>query len=159
MGPSFPKTLFFLRSIFMHKRSWFNLFLLLSLFLSMAVTPGAGRAQAPATPPPPELAQGGQPLSAVQQITMPAVDVEALLAEDLERLAAGLPQRFAQPIPVQLTPANSGTWESLPDGSWLWRLRIAGACLQPGLHLLDALRRPAVLVYARLSNHPRPFGG
>ena len=113
----------------MHKKFWLNLFLLASLLLSLA-SPGAVRADeaslpSAVPPPPPELAQGGQPLSAVPQISMPAVDVEALLAEDLERLAAGLPQRFAQPIPVQLSPANSGAWESLPDGSWLWRLRIA----------------------------------
>jgi len=77
------------------------------------------------TPPPPELAQQAQPLETVPQVVMPPVDVAALLAEDVTRATQGLPPRFAQPIPVQIDPENSGLWEVLPDGSDLWRLRIS----------------------------------
>jgi len=63
-------------------------------------------------------------------ITMPAVDVEALMAEDVLRYEEGLPPRFAQPIPVQITPAGYGIWEAQADGTRLWRLRISspGRC-------------------------------
>ncbi len=113
----------------MDKRLWLNLFLLVSWLSSLAVPGGAARSAASfppaASPPPPELAQGGQPLSAVPQVSMPAVDVEALLDEDRQRMADGLPTRFAQPMAVRLDPGNSGAWERLADGAWLWRLRIA----------------------------------
>jgi|GEM_PF-892364 len=112
----------------MDKKRWINLFLLVSLLFSLVI-PGGAAAAAPvlpaSAPPPPELAQGGQPLGAVPQVSMPAVDVEALLAEDWQRMADGLPTRFAQPMAVRLDPGNSGAWERLADGAWLWRLRIA----------------------------------
>ena len=58
---------------------------------------------------------------------MPEVDVDSLLAEDAEResVARPVPARYAKGLPVAFTPANSGTWEELDDGSRLWRLRIA----------------------------------
>ncbi len=57
---------------------------------------------------------------------MPTVDVEALRAEDTEREHAGVavPLRFATSLPVDFTPYNGGTWETLQNGSRLWRLRI-----------------------------------
>jgi len=68
-----------------------------------------------------------QPLGNVEILRMPPVDVAALLAEDEIRAAQGLPPRFAQPIPVVVTPWNHGTWETLSDGTSLWRLRILSA--------------------------------
>ena len=58
---------------------------------------------------------------------MPMVDTAALEAEDHERERSGSPvaPRFAKSIPVVYTLDNSGTWETLNDGSRLWRLRIA----------------------------------
>ena len=73
--------------------------------------------------PPEPLAQGGGPLSEVEIVRMPAVDVQALLAEDKQR-PKDAPLRFAQPIKVRLTPATNDTWETLDDGTLLWRLRI-----------------------------------
>jgi subtilisin-like proprotein convertase family protein len=52
------------------------------------------------------------------------VDVAALQAEDVQRAREGLPRRFAYPFEVQISPATHGVWETLPDGSRLWRLRI-----------------------------------
>ncbi len=70
---------------------------------------------------------GAKSVETVERMVMPEVDVDSLLAEDLERESAGrpVPARYAKGLPVVFTPANSGTWEELGDGSRLWRLRIA----------------------------------
>jgi len=62
-------------------------------------------------------------LARVPAITMPAVDTAGLLAEDATREQEGLPERFAQSFPVELTPANAGRWETVGADA-LWRLRI-----------------------------------
>ena len=80
--------------------------------------------------------QGGVPRSAlpgvmaveeVQRFVMPEVDLAKLQAEDAERESTTLsvPARFAANLPVSITPENSGTWETLADGSKLWRMRFA----------------------------------
>ena len=60
----------------------------------------------------------------IDKAEMPYVDVQALLAEDALEEGKGLPFRFGSPIEVNLNLNNSGTWETLPDGSRLWRLNI-----------------------------------
>ena len=85
---------------------------------------------------------GVRSIDTIERREMPWVDVEALLAEDAERdrLRASGPARFAKDIFVAFTPNNSGTWETLDDGSRLWRLRIASAgalSLNLGLELFD----------------------
>ncbi len=55
---------------------------------------------------------------------MPAVDVEALLAEDVIEEEQGLPFRFGAGFEVDYNLYNAGTWDELPDGSGLWRLKI-----------------------------------
>jgi lysyl endopeptidase len=77
--------------------------------------------------PLPSSLPGAKSVEAIESIVMPAVDVDSLLAEDAARESAGkpAPARFAMGLPVVFTLANSGTWEDLGDGSWLWRLRIA----------------------------------
>ena len=56
---------------------------------------------------------------------MPPVDVPALLLED-ETRGSHRPSTvfFAQPIPVNVTPLDYGTWENLSDGTSIWRLRV-----------------------------------
>jgi hypothetical protein len=56
--------------------------------------------------------------------TMAPVDVAALLAEDSAPSAIRVPFRVAYPIPLELSIDDAGTWETLPDGGTLWRLRI-----------------------------------
>ncbi len=58
---------------------------------------------------------------------MPVVDVERLRAEDAltDDAPRPGPVRFAVPIEVTYDLENSGTWETLGDGSRLWRLRVA----------------------------------
>ncbi len=81
-------------------------------------------------------ASGGQPpglvrdvaaLSAVDLEVLPAIDTEPLLREDLAREAEGKPgpARFAVMRETSFAPGRDGTWETLEDGSRLWRLRIS----------------------------------
>ncbi|HVP13820.1 MAG TPA: Ig-like domain-containing protein [Phycisphaerae bacterium] len=69
-----------------------------------------------------------QPLSAVEQVQMPPIDLEAVRAEDIARDAEGMPPRYAIPHEVYMTPGTNGTWEELDASTMLWRLRI----LSPG---------------------------
>ncbi len=54
------------------------------------------------------------------------LDLAAITAEDAESDREGLPPRFAVPEAVSITPADHGTWERLPDGTMVWRLRVIG---------------------------------
>ncbi|UCD64912.1 MAG: trypsin-like peptidase domain-containing protein [Candidatus Zixiibacteriota bacterium] len=78
-----------------------------------------------------QISSGGQPVSFqkrvgdyVPMISMPAVDAEALLAEDERDGKLGVPFRFGYKHDVSLNPDNSGVWETLDDGGRLWRLAI-----------------------------------
>ncbi len=78
-----------------------------------------------------QIEHGGAPPSArlalrasVATRVLPLVDNAALLAEDELATKEG-PLRFAAVLPVDLGPSNSGTWEKLPSGDRVWRLRIS----------------------------------
>ncbi|MFB6272617.1 MAG: T9SS type A sorting domain-containing protein [Salinibacter sp.] len=62
------------------------------------------------------------PASAVPVETLPAVDAAALRAED--RTSSTGPYRYGRTISTDYRPGRDGTWEQLPSGRWLWRLRI-----------------------------------
>jgi len=66
---------------------------------------------------------------------MEAVDVDAFLAEDMAEMGKDIPFRFGAPFDVSYTLKNSGTWEELPDGSGLWRLKITS----PGAYSINLL--------------------
>ena len=76
---------------------------------------------------PPSLFLG--PDAAVERAQMPAVDTAALMLEDaaLEASGRAVRPRFAASIRQAIRPESSGTWESMADGSELWRLRISSA--------------------------------
>ena len=59
-------------------------------------------------------------------VVMPFVDEATFLQEDADRIARGIdgPYRFAAPLSTRLTPSTDGTWNDLPDGSRLWRLKV-----------------------------------
>jgi len=63
------------------------------------------------------------PMAVVRRVQVDAVARQALLQEDEE--AGPGPVRFARPTAVNLTPDTDGTWEVLPDGGRLWRLRVS----------------------------------
>lgn len=74
---------------------------------------------------------GGTPASFEQELTtplvtewMPEVDLQTLLLEDDLRPQPA-PYRFGATIAVHLDAQERGTWEVLPNGDRLWRLRIA----------------------------------
>ena len=72
----------------------------------------------------------------VQQVNLPDVDKQRLLEEDklTIRNMEAVPYRFGVVQPVNLGLDNSGTWETLSDGSRIWRLSISsdGAyCVYP----------------------------
>ncbi|MFQ6008954.1 MAG: trypsin-like peptidase domain-containing protein, partial [Candidatus Zixiibacteriota bacterium] len=78
-----------------------------------------------------QVSMGGTPISFtrttradIHTVTMPPVDVAALLAEDSIEQSKGVPYRFGYPFEVSYNLNNSGTWEVLSDGGRLWRLRI-----------------------------------
>ena len=80
-----------------------------------------------------QLNEGGQPLSfthsnssdAFQHISLSPPDVSKLLEEDRAGDDSFRSERFAVLVPVGLDPLNSGTWEALPGGSSLWRLKLS----------------------------------
>ncbi|RME24131.1 MAG: hypothetical protein D6798_11930, partial [Deltaproteobacteria bacterium] len=108
------------------------------------------------TPVTPLSWQGGlRPIEELPRLSVQGPDVKALLAEDLDRDALGLPPRYAVGRDLDVSPDRDGVWESLPDGRLLWRVRLAAqgatslsfsarrAVLPPGteVHLLDARGR------------------
>lgn len=71
--------------------------------------------------------EGSQVLRDVPLIEMPPQDQAALLekARLIDKKRGDGVFRFAEPIEVSISPENDGIWETLPDGSEVWRLRIA----------------------------------
>jgi len=79
-----------------------------------------------------QLNVGGAPISSLMQlssnfqsVTMPEVDTKKLLEEDVATAnVPGMPLRYGTIFEVDYTLQNSGTWETFPDGSRIWRLTI-----------------------------------
>ena len=59
-----------------------------------------------------------------ESITMPEVDVDALIREDEENLGMGIPKRFAYSFDIDLGINNAGTWQEMDDGTIIWRLGL-----------------------------------
>lgn len=81
-----------------------------------------------------QISHGGSPASLgaglrdnIETITMPALDVAALLAEDEADSGKEQPFRFGYPFPVHHDMDEIGTWSELPNGDLVWRLRIVSA--------------------------------
>jgi len=75
---------------------------------------------------------GGQPMSSMTElsdvfssVTMPDVDVQRLIEEDqITEKEPGMPFRYGYNFDVNYNLNNSGTWETLSDGSRVWRLAV-----------------------------------
>ncbi|MEM7245899.1 MAG: proprotein convertase P-domain-containing protein [Acidobacteriota bacterium] len=67
------------------------------------------------------------PLESLEQLVLPALDIDALLEED-RRIEEGkdivLPHRVAGAIEVVAGLHGNGNWQELADGGLLWRLRV-----------------------------------
>jgi len=72
----------------------------------------------------PRIAPTSTPLARVAQYTLPPLDNEALLEEEMARRKPGTAPRFAESIEVDISPQTHGSWERLPDGRQAWRLRV-----------------------------------
>ena len=82
-----------------------------------------------------QISHGGVPYSFsqssrtdIENITMPNVDVETLIAEDEQRPKGRLRFGFEMALNVNMT--NSGTWTNLENGGVLWQLQITSADAQ-----------------------------
>lgn len=61
----------------------------------------------------------------IYTVKMPHVDIDELLREDeFESQMKDIPFRFGQPIHVDYGINNAGSWDSLPSGGRVWRLKI-----------------------------------
>ncbi|MDR2764046.1 MAG: trypsin-like peptidase domain-containing protein [Tannerella sp.] len=56
--------------------------------------------------------------------TLPAPNRAAIAREDSVNDSQPGPVRYAYPVEVNFTPANSGVWQELEDGSKIWRLKV-----------------------------------
>ncbi len=70
------------------------------------------------------IAKGTQDLSKVAQELMPVLDNKTLLDNELAQRQSGRLSCFAQPLDVDINPETMGTWETLPNGMAVWRIRI-----------------------------------
>ncbi|UCF41712.1 MAG: hypothetical protein JSW43_05130, partial [Gemmatimonadota bacterium] len=53
------------------------------------------------------------------------IDVPALVEEDRRPRQVPVPYRVALAVPMDAGPRDAGTWELLPDGGRIWRLRVS----------------------------------
>jgi hypothetical protein len=78
-----------------------------------------------------QISQGGKPLSflhstpSIPTLEVKAPDMEAIARQDAESEKQGLPLRVGIALPLGTSINQSGAWEILPDGSKVWRLRLA----------------------------------
>ena len=101
---------------------WLALVALLLLGISTGVS-----SQVAGEQPPPD-ARLLENLDALPSVSFPALDTLKLGNEDIiSDEADGGPKRFAVARKVLLTPANSGEWDQLADGSLIWRLKVYAA--------------------------------
>jgi len=94
------------------------------LALALLVQPGdlaaAEHRQQPERP-----RAGMMPIEQVAHWSAPPVDVNQLLQEDeANRERRDIPYRIGFPMDTDLSPANSGSWEVLPGGDSVWRLKV-----------------------------------
>jgi len=66
------------------------------------------------------------PFATVERIVLPTLDNKTLQQAELDRRLRepDVAPQFAKAIALPITPFTNGTWETLPNGNLLWRLRI-----------------------------------
>jgi subtilisin-like proprotein convertase family protein len=76
--------------------------------------------------PPLSLTASLDPIESVAVLELDAIDRAALVAEDeaVKATSSAKPLRFASPVDLKLAMAGGGSWQALPDGSRVWRLRV-----------------------------------
>lgn len=61
----------------------------------------------------------------IDRIVLPQPDMQLIMEEDMLDEKNGEMYKVGRIIPVALSPANSGTWDILEDGTKVWRLQIS----------------------------------
>lgn len=74
--------------------------------------------------PPSQQYTSTESIESVATEQLPSVDGAALRAEAEARANESGPYRFGKAIETEYSLDRHGSWERLPSGSWLWRLRI-----------------------------------
>ena len=59
-----------------------------------------------------------------ESVSMNKINIEALIKEDEKNIGENNPMRYAHTFEVDYGIKKSGTWETLNDGSKIWRLGI-----------------------------------
>lgn len=78
-------------------------------------------------------------------IVLPSLNINKLLEEDRIEQSSNLkaiPPRFAVPIKVEFNLHNSGVWETLPDTSRVWRLKVRAPNAKATYLIFDKYRVP-----------------
>ncbi|MCP4293724.1 MAG: T9SS type A sorting domain-containing protein [bacterium] len=102
-------------------------------------------------------AQNVKSLSQVSLRTFPTVDLIQMQEEDTERELEGLPFRFAFPNQVDISPANSGTWEEMSSGQHIWRQRLScpdAVSLNLGFESYHLPESASLLIYSATGEGP-----
>ena len=77
-----------------------------------------------------QINRGGQPYAFANsldnpvEVVMPAVDVEQYMLEDERNTDSKHPFRFGAELDTNLSLANSGAWQQLPNGDRVWQLKV-----------------------------------
>ena len=129
---------------------------LFCLLFAAAVAFGSSAAASPGEALPAAFLHESAPLSSLDVIEAPTVDVRAAAVEDEARAREGLPPRYAIRNEVSITPGSYGTWEDIELGTSMWRLRISspGALsLNLGFTAYHMPKGGRLLVYASDGNY------
>jgi hypothetical protein len=95
-----------------------------SIAAVLALCAACREARARPLTPPRSSAHELMDIADVDQRVLPGVDVAALLEEDASVRKEPTPYRVAFATALRLGLEDAGSWETLPDGGRVWRLRI-----------------------------------
>lgn len=124
----------------------------LPFITALLLAPLAAAGQAEGNPVPTASQHAVRDINRIDAFVASPLDLEEIESEDQERDRQGLPHRFAMPDRVSITPWTHGTWEGLPNGDLLWRLRILGregtTSLNLGFERFKMTPRGRLLLYS-----------
>ncbi|MCM1530846.1 MAG: T9SS type A sorting domain-containing protein [Bacteroides sp.] len=96
--------------------------ILASLLFGLAAFPLAAQVSFGGTPP--SFAFGEAKSAPGVQVVEHNLDVQAMMEEEKIASTLGMAPKVAVNVPVNYSPQNAGQWESLPDGTLVWRLHM-----------------------------------
>ncbi len=109
-----------------------NLTVLSFVIISLSL---AGAASAKMITPPKSFLHEVPGLDEIDHRCMDSVDVASLQAEESLPAERSVPFKVAQPMPTEIGLDEAGTWDLLPEGGAIWRMRVSS----PGALFLSFL--------------------